>query len=145
MPTATASYYLGELALQEQRYEQAQSYFQQAAQEGGELGIQSREKIQQLNLQLRPHTFLAFGQSASSKGALLINVMNTSPRGMSNIIIEVFGPTNLSGSGQAKIIELTNVLEPGEQVTISTGLAYFLEQQGVANYRIVARSAKLVN
>jgi len=64
---------------------------------------------------------------------------------MSNIIIEVFGPTNLSGSGQAKIIELTNVLEPGEQVTISTGLAYFLEQQGVANYRIVARSAKLVN
>ena len=145
LPTATASYYLGELALQEQRYEQAQSYFQQAAQESGELGIHSREKIQQLNLQLRPHTFLAFGQSASRQGELLINVINTSSRGMRNIIIEVFGPTNFSGSGQAKIIELTQVLEPGEQMTISTGLSYFVEQQRIANYRVVARSAKLVN
>lgn len=144
LPTATASYYLGELALGEKQYQQAQGYFQQAAQAGGQLGIQSREKIQQVNLQLQPHTFLAFSQSFSSKGALLVSVFNTSPRAMRGIVLKIDGPAGQGGYAQARTINMTKDLQPGQQLTINTGLNYFLPDQQVARYRIAAQSAKLI-
>ena len=140
LPTATASYYLGELALGQKQYQQAQSYFQQAAQAPGQLGNQSREKIQQVNLQLQPQTFLAFSQAVSSKGALLVTVVNTSPRAMRSIVLKVNGP-----AGQTRTINMVKDLQSGQQLTINTGLNYFLPDQQVARYRIAAQSAKLID
>jgi hypothetical protein len=140
LPTATASYYLGELALGEKHYQRAQRYFQQAAQDRGQLGIRSREKIQQVNLQLQPHSFLAFSQAVSSKGALLVTVVNTSPRAMRSIVLKVSGP-----AGQTRTINMSKDLQSGQQLTINTGLSYFLPDQQVARYRIAASSAKLID
>jgi predicted Zn-dependent protease len=145
LPTAKASYYLGELAVDAKQYQQASTYFQQAAQDRGELGIQSREKIQQVNLQLRPQSFLAFSQTVSNKGALLISVVNTSPRAMRSIVLKIYGPIDQAGYGRTKTLNLTKVLQPGQQVTINTGLSYFLPNQQKASYRIEAQSAKLVD
>ena len=145
MPTAKASFYLGELALDNKQYQQANGYFEQSAQDGGALGNQSREKIQQVNLQLRPQTFLAFSQAVSNKGALLISVVNTSPRAMRSIILHIDGPLDLSGYGPTKTISMTKDLQSGQQVTINTGLSYFLPNQQAARYRIAAKSAKLVD
>ena len=145
LPTAKASYYLGELALDNKDYQQANGYFQQAAQDRGELGNQSREKIQQVNLQLRPQSFLAFSQAVSNKGALLVSVVNTSPRAMRSIILQISGPVGQSGFASAKTINITKDLQPGQQVTINTGLSYFLPNQQTVGYRIVAQSAKLVD
>ncbi len=151
LPTAAASYYLGELALQGNRLEQANRYFQQSAQDRGELGNQSREKIQQVNLRLRPQSFLAFSQASSAKGALLVNIINTSPRAMRNIVIQVVGPITSSGYAESKTIALTKTLQPGQQVTINTGLSYLLITDAVisggqvARYRVTAESAKLVD
>ena len=145
LPTAKASYYLGELALDVKQYQQANNYFQQAAQDRGELGNQSREKIQQVNLQLRPHSFLAFSQAVSNKGALFVNMVNTSPRAMRSIILKIDGPIDQAGYGQTKTMALTKTLQPGQQVTINTGLSYFLPNQKKARYRVEAQSAKLVN
>ena len=145
LPTAKASYYLGELALDNKEYQQANGYFQQAAQDRGELGNQSREKIQQVNLQLRPQSFLAFSQAVSNKGALLVSVVNTSPRAMRSIILQISGPADQRGYAAAKTINITKDLQPGQQVTINTGLSYFLPNQQAVGYRIVAQSAKLVD
>ena len=145
LPTAKASYYLGELMLDNKEYQQANGYFQQAAQDRGELGNQSREKIQQVNLQLRPQSFLAFSQAASNKGALLVSVVNTSPRAMRSIILQISGPADQRGYAAAKTINITKDLQPGQQVTINTGLSYFLPNQQAVGYRIVAQSAKLVD
>jgi predicted Zn-dependent protease len=145
LPTAKASFYLGELALANKQYQQANGYFEQSAQDRGALGNQSREKIQQVNLQLRPQTFLAFSQAVSNKGALLINVVNTSPRAMRSIILHIDGPLDRSGYGPTKTISMTRDLQSGQQVTINTGLIYFLPNQQAARYRIAANSAKLVD
>ncbi|MDC3264339.1 M48 family metalloprotease [Porticoccaceae bacterium] len=144
LPTAAASYYLGELALDSKQYQQAQSYFQQAAQDRGELGNQSRAKIQQVNLQLQPHTFLAFSQAVSSKGALLVTVVNTSSRAMRSIVLMIEGPLGQNGQSQTRIINLSEDLQSGQQLTINTGLNYFLPDQQVARFRIAAQSAKLI-
>jgi tetratricopeptide (TPR) repeat protein len=145
LPTAKASFYLGELALGNKQYQQANGYFEQSAQDRGALGNQSREKIQQVNLQLRPQTFLAFSQAVSNKGALLISVVNTSPRAMRSIILHIDGPLDRSGYGPTKTISMTRDLQSGQQVTINTGLSYFLPNQQAARYRIAAKSAKLVD
>ena len=55
--------------------------------------------------------------------------------------------TNLSrvSYAAAKTINITKDLQPGQQVTINTGLSYFLPNQQAVGYRIVAQSAKLVD
>tara|TARA_B110000879_G_C11059660_1_gene466187 strand:- start:261 stop:1100 length:840 start_codon:yes stop_codon:yes gene_type:complete len=145
LPTAKASYYLGELALNNKEYQQANGYFQQAAQDRGELGNQSREKIQQVNLQLRPESFLVFSQAVSNKGALLVSVVNTSPRAMRSIVLQIAGPADQRGYGPTKTINITKDLQSGQQLTINTGLSYFLPNQQAGRYRSAAQSAKLVD
>ena len=130
--------------LDNKEYQQANGYFQQAAQDRGQLGNQSREKIQEVNLELRPQSFLAFSQAVSNKGALLVSVVNTSPRAMRSIVLQISGPADQSGYTAAKTINITKDLQSGQQVTINTGLSYFLPNQQAARYRIAAQSAKLV-
>lgn len=145
LPTAKASYYLGELALDNKQYEQANGFFKHAAQDRGELGNLSRKKIQQVNLQLQPQSFLVFSQAVSNRGALLVSVVNTSPRAMRSIVLQIAGPLDQDGYASTKTIDITRDLQPGEQVTINTGLSYFLSNQQAARYRILAQSAKLVD
>ena len=82
LPTPTASYYLGELSLQGKQYDQANSYFKLAANAGGALGNQSQQRLQDLQLQMQPQTFLTLSPAVSRSGYLLVRVANTSPRAM---------------------------------------------------------------
>ena len=72
-------------------------------------------------------------------------MVNTSPRAMRSIILKIDGPIDQAGYGQTKTMALTKTLQPGQQVTINTGLSYFLPNQKKARYRVEAQSAKLVN
>ena len=137
LPTPTASYYLGELSLQGKQYDQANSYFKLAAQSGGELGVQSRQKLQALQLQMQPQTFLTVTPAVSRSGYLLVKVANTSPRAMDRIIVEV------SGGGASKTIRLPAVLKANSTVSINTGIAYMAEAQ--LNYRVRALKAVLLD
>jgi predicted Zn-dependent protease len=137
LPTPTAGYYLGELSLQGKQYAQANSYFKLAAQDGGALGKQSRQKLLDLKLQMQPQTFLTLSPSVSRRGYLLVRVANPSPRAMGQIIVEV------SAGSARKTIRLPTVLKPNTAVTINTGVAYSAEAQ--VNYRVTAIKAVLVD
>lgn len=137
LPTPTASYYLGELSLQGKQYEQANSYFKLAANAGGALGNQSRQRLQELQLQMQPQTFLTLSPAVSRSGYLLVKVANTSPRAMDQIIVEI------SGGSSRKTIRLPAILKGNSAVTINTGIAYSAEAQ--VNYRLAALKAVLVN
>jgi predicted Zn-dependent protease len=138
LPTPTASYYLGELSLQGKQYDQASSYFKLAAQDGGALGKQSRQKLQALQLQMQPQTFLTVTPMVSSSGYLLVKVTNTSPRAMGQIVVQV------AGGGTRKSIRLPGILKANSAVTLSTGIAYSSESQQGVNYRVSALKAVLV-
>jgi hypothetical protein len=64
---------------------------------------------------------------------------------MRSIILQISGPADQRGYAAAKTINITKDLQPGQQVTINTGLSYFLPNQQAVGYRIVAQSAKLVD
>jgi hypothetical protein len=64
---------------------------------------------------------------------------------MRSIVLKIYGPIDQAGYGRTKTLNLTKVLQPGQQVTINTGLSYFLPNQQKASYRIEAQSAKLVD
>lgn len=138
LPTPTASYYLGELSLQNKQYNQANSYFQHAAQDSGVLGKQSRQKLQALQLQTQPQTFLKVSKAVSSSGYLLVKVVNTSPQAMHQIIIEI------AGGGGRKTLNLPEVLKAHSAVTINTGIVYVTPVQQAVNYRLTALRATLV-
>lgn len=137
LPTPTASYYLGELSLQGKQYDQANSYFKFAANAGGALGNQSQKRLQDLQLQMQPQTFLALSPAVSKSGYLLVRVANKSPRAMDQIILEV------SGGSTRKTIRLPMILKGNSAVTINTGIAYRAEAQ--INYRLAALKAVLVD
>ena len=137
LPTPTANYYLGELSLQGKQYDQANSYFKLAANAGGALGKQSQQRLQELQLQMQPQTFLTLSPSVSRSGYLLVKVTNTSPRAMDRIIVEV------SGGSTRKTIRLPAILRANSAATINTGIAYKAEAQ--INYRLAALKAELVD
>ena len=64
---------------------------------------------------------------------------------MRSIVLQIAGPLDQGGYASTKTIDITKDLQPGEQVTINTGLSYFLSNQQAARYRILAQSAKLVD
>ena len=97
LPTQTASYYLGELSLEKSQYQQAANYFQLAAKSSGTLGIQSRQRLQDIQLQLQPQSFLSLSTSVSSSGYLLVTVRNNSPQAMKDIVLSISG----SGTGKS--------------------------------------------
>jgi predicted Zn-dependent protease len=134
LPTPTASYYLGELSLQGKQYNQANSYFKLAAQDRGALGNQSRQRLQDLQLQMQPQTFLTLNSAVSSSGYLLVKIANPSPRAMKQVIVEV------SVAGARKTIRLPAVLKSNSAITINTGIAYTAE----TSYRVTAVKAVLV-
>jgi beta-barrel assembly-enhancing protease len=137
LPTPTASYYLGELSLQGKQYSQASSYFKRAAQDTGALGKQSRQKLQAVQLQTQPQTFLATSLVVNSGGYLLVEITNTASRSMGQIAVEI------SGGGLRKTIRLPAVLKPKSTVRMNTGIAYRAEAQ--QNYRATALKAVLVD
>ena len=48
LPTAIASFFLGEIALAEEQISQATRYYQEAAQGGGEVGQAARKRLAEL-------------------------------------------------------------------------------------------------
>lgn len=137
LPTQAASYYLGELSLEKSQYQQAANYFQMAAKSSGTLGIQSRQRLQDIQLQLQPHSFLSVNTSVSSSGYLLVTVNNTSPQPMKDIVLAI------NGSGISKSVGIPSRVNARSSITINTGVIYSAgSQQG--GYRVVALRASLV-
>ena len=77
LPTQTASYHLEELSLQGKQYQKAASYFELAAQSNG---FRSAVAKRQVQLQLKPQSFLTLSTSVSGSGYLLVTVRITARR-----------------------------------------------------------------
>ena len=75
----------------------------------------------------------------------MVSVVNTSPRAMRSIVLQIAGPADQRGYGPTKTINITKDLQSGQQLTINTRLSYFLPDQQAGRYRIAAQSAKLVD
>lgn len=137
LPTQTASYYLGELSLQGKQYQQAASYFELAAKSSGQLGLQSRERLQYVQLQLQPQSFLSVSTSVSSSGYLLATVRNNSPQPMKDIVLSISGP------GIGKTVRIPSNINARSAITINTGVVYSTDSQQ-SGYRVVALKAALI-
>ena len=137
LPTQTASYYLGELSLQGKQYQQAASYFELAAQSSGELGLQSRQRLQDIQLQLQPQSFLTVNTSVSSSGYLLVTVRNNSPQAMKDIVLSI------NGLDATKTVGIPSTINARSAITINTGVAYSADSQQ-PGYRVVALKAVLI-
>jgi predicted Zn-dependent protease len=145
LPTPAASFYLGELSLESKNYTQANSYFQLAAQDRGAIGTRSREKLQALQLQTQPQTFLTLSSALNNNGYILINVANRSPRAMQQIVIEMSGALTSSNTLSRKAISVPGTLQPGANLTINTGIVSSPEQFKANYFRASVLSATLAD
>ena len=89
LPTAKASYYLGESAVESKQYQAAIGYFKQASQAGGELGKQSTQQLSALQLELQPQSFISASAGINSRGYVQGSLSNRSPVPMTRIQIRV--------------------------------------------------------
>lgn len=142
LPTAVASYYLGETALAEQDYEKALGYYQQAASSQGEIGTKAKARLNELQIKLQPEKFLETALALDSRGYLVIGVINRSPVAMANVRLQVTEMLNLFIAGNSTTVEVPGSIPAGSRSLISTGIGPLESAKDLNLYTAKAISAK---
>lgn len=136
LPTAAASYYLGDSAMANQEYEKAASYFKQASSAGGELGKLSRTKLLTARLQLEPQSFISASLSLTQDGYLQIRARNNSPVNMDSVQLQL--KINRSG----RLLMLPNILPAGGEARLNTGIGPIADAARAPAYSVRVVAAK---
>ncbi len=134
LPTATASYLLGELAERRGDVDQAVQYYQNAASAGGEVGQAAQERLVRYDLPTNPNRYLASGLQRAGTGEIIAVVRNNTGLEVSSVQIRV---TNIR-TGSARTFFVTSRLAPGEQAATGTGVI-----DSTSNYRVAVIAAEV--
>ena len=136
LPTPPASYFLGEIALENDDKPGAIKYFQMTAKGGGKLGKKAGEKLAVLELATTPHKHVLSRVFIADDGYLNITVKNNSPVTVNNVELQLSEMANAFLVGSSSTLKGPTKLAPGAQATISTRIGPFSEATEIAKYRI---------
>ena len=141
LPTATASYYLGELAADAGDTDTALGYYQQAAAAEGALGQAAREKLVRIELDRTPHKYLPAGTFITDNGYLGVIVENRSGMDVRNLVIEISEMRTPYAVAASRQIRGPGTLPAGRRWTANTGIGPLADAAAVNRYRVRVVSA----
>lgn len=112
LPTATASYGLGLLALADNDRDSAVRYLQAAAGAGGTTGAAAQRQLAMMQLAERPAALVPARLFLRTDGELVVAVANRSPVAVRRVTVEI-GRISGGGYTPVKRIELSGAVAPG--------------------------------
>ena len=144
LPTAQASYYLGEAAVEAEQYEQAVAYFERARQAGGKLQQQAEQQLIALKLRLEPESFIRASGSLNSRGYLQISLVNHSPVAMNQIQLRVDTMANAFQVRSSRNLVVSQTIAAGKtsQLKLNVGVT---DGEQAPTFRFVVQTATPLN
>ena len=122
LPTVAGHYLLGELALNEQRYDQARSHFQAASGSDSDLGKRAGQRLVRLELQENPGKYLNLRMERDDQGRVSLLVTNRAPVALGGVALQLW----LVRGGQAvvdqQLLRLPGTLAAGRSMRLGTRL-----------------------
>ena len=143
LPTAKASYYLGESAVEAKQYQAAIGYFKQASQAGGELGKQSTQQLSALQLELQPQSFISGSAGINSRGYVQVALSNRSPVPMTQIQIRVDRMASAYQVQSSQTFLIPQTIAAGTSLQLELGSAAEDTAQS-PHFRVVVLAAKAI-
>ncbi|MDB2533218.1 M48 family metalloprotease [Porticoccaceae bacterium] len=143
LPTAKASYYLGESAVQAKQYQAAMGYFKQASQAGGEIGKQSTQQLTALQLELQPQSFIGGSAGINSRGFVQVSLSNRSPVPMTQVQVRVDRMASAYQIQSSQTLLIPQTIAAGTSLQLELGSAAEDTQQS-PRFRVVVLSAKAI-
>lgn len=123
LPTAPALYYLGSIARDSGRTDEALSYFRNAAGSSSEIGRQAATDFALLDMPRNPANYVAAVAQADARGMLIAVIENRSPVAIAEVVLT---PVVLDAAGriaqQGRAIRYARELAPGARAAIDTGV-----------------------
>jgi len=132
LPTPTASYYLGEEAMEGEQYSLAAKYYKQAYQAGGELQLRAKQQLQAIALELEPQRFITAQLLLSDRRELLVRTSNSSPVTMQAVRLRI------TVAGQASYLTLPAPLAAGQTLTLGTGIGPIVDPSSQYQVEVTA-------
>lgn len=129
LPTAPAHYTLGDIAMERGNRDAAIEHFKVVAQGQGEVAAAAQARLIRLDLARNPAAYLQTRCDADANGQLIISLRNATPVPVADVGLAV----QFRGqAGFPKVVErrLGGVLQPGEVVSLPTGLGPYRQGNG---------------
>ena len=143
LPTAKASYYLGESAVESKQYQAAIGYFKQASQAEGELGKQSTQQLSALQLELQPQSFISASAGINSRGYMQVSLSNRSPVPMTRIQIRVDQMASAYQVQSSQKFVIPQTIAAGASIQLELGSAAEDAAQS-PRFRVAVLAAKVI-
>ncbi len=142
LPTPIASLYLGDIAADAGNQQQAIEYYQQAAQDKGEVGKQAQGKLATLEMASAPHKYIASQVFVNNDGYLYVAIRNNSTVTVTDITVELTEMLNAFMVGSSAQLRGPRSLTAGQQATMRTGIGPFGDSGAAHRYRARVIAAK---
>jgi len=143
LPTAPASLYLGNLALDRGDADGALKLYQSAASSQGSIGQEAAREAVLLELPRNPASYVAAAVRTGSDGRPILIVQNRAPVAIAAIVVT---PVQVNAQGQVaqtgRAISIAGPLAAGAQVTADPGLAALTAEQ-LATVRVRIDAARV--
>ncbi len=137
LPTAPAAYYLGNIARERGDETKALSYYRAASQSRSAAGQAAAAELVKLDLPRNPGNYVAASGRFDQAGRLFAMVQNRSAVPLRDVQIT---PVLVDRAGriveQGASLRLREVLAPGAQTTVATGIGLTPEQAPALRFRI---------
>lgn len=144
LPTPAAAFYLGELALRDQRDEDALQYYAQASSSSSEkIATQAKQQMARLELPGNPGKYIQSQVFLADDAYLRIAIRNASSVAVSGISVQLIDTAN--GGNRAVSVPGQYQLQPGEQLAIKTLLGPFEERSQIRRYRSSITAARVAD
>jgi len=123
LPTAPAFYYLGSIAKETGRVEEALAYYRTAAGSDSEVGRQAAAEFAVIDVPRNPGQYVATGGRLESEGRVLLVVQNRAPVALAGIVVS---PVLTDEAGrvarEGRAVRIQRALQPGEQLAVDAGV-----------------------
>ncbi|MEZ5458595.1 MAG: M48 family metalloprotease [Steroidobacteraceae bacterium] len=123
LPTAPALYYLGSIARDSGRMDEALGFFRNAAASNSEIGRQAATDYAVLDMPRNPANYVATAAQLDARGTLVAIIENRSPVAIAELVLT---PVVLDAAGrvveQGRALRHTRQLPAGERTAIDTGV-----------------------
>ncbi len=137
LPTADAYNALGDIAKDQQQFDQAKQYYAKAASQDSEAGKAAFASLVDLDLPENPDKYLAVRTGVSQSGSLLVEINNPTPRDVTDLVLALQYP---DASGRWRQLEkpLQGPLRAGQKQILDLGIAVNPAQAGQVRGGVVA-------
>jgi len=119
LPTANAYKALGDIASNEQRYNEAKQYYAKAADNNSSVGKAAYSSLVKLDLNQNPGKYIRVRTGVDRSGRLVAELTNSTPETLSGITLQIRYPDS-SGRIRQVTQSLRGSLKPGEKNLVNS-------------------------